>query len=382
MKKHWKPALILLVLMLLPSCAKKGSESSNNEKRSPIAFSLVQQEDEFDIHTLEQNVFITDRFDASREFSFEGNHEYSKPRSMTLQWSASMDDGVHVDEYVLSISEKEDMSNPITYNTGLSQMKELTNFKIHQDYYWNVTAVCGSQSYSSDTKHFATYEEGPRNLNIDGVTNVRDCGGWPIGKPEKGRYVKQGLLFRTARLNASSVADTVIEITDEGKDVMLNEMKIKSEIDLRKVATNEIGGITGSPLGETVNYISCPMEYDVSNLMVDNKAEVKHVFEMLSNEANYPMFFHCNIGTDRTGMISFLVLGLLGVQEEYLQLDYEFSSLATIGKRREYSKLGSNYVGTIKKVYGGDLSEQIRLYLNSIGVTNAQLDNIVRILGE
>ncbi len=379
MKKHLKPALILLVLLLIPSCAKKGSE--NKEERSPITFSLSQEEDEFDIHTLDQNVFIVDRFDASREFTFDGKHELSKPRSMLFEWDASKEEGVNIDEYILSISEKEDMSNPLTYSTGLSQEKELTNFKINQDYYWTVTAVCGSKSYSSETSHFVTFEDGPRNMNIDGITNVRDCGGWPIGKPEKGRYVKQGLLYRTARLNVSSATEPTIEITDEGKDLMLNEMKIKSEIDLRLVENNEIGSITNSPLGESVNYYNCPMDYH-GNYIIINKDEVKHVFEILSNKDNYPLFFHCNIGTDRTGMISFLVLGLLGVQEEYLQLDYEFSSLAPIGGTREYSKLSSNYVGTIKNVYGGNLSEQIRLYLNSIGITNAQLDNVVKILSD
>ena len=380
MKQHFKPILILLALVLLPSCQSKNGGNKSSEEPCPVDFSLAEF-DHFDVHTNAQNAFINERFNASREYRFDGNHEYSKPSSLLFEWDATVDDGYHIDEYILSISENEDMSAPVTYNTGLSKEKELTNFKVHQDYYWTVTAVCGSAKYSSETKHFETYEEGPRCLNIDGITNARDCGGWPIGDPEKGKFVKQGLLFRTARLNVSSVAEPDVEITDEGKDVMLNDLKIKSEIDLRLVEGNEIGGITESALGESVNYLNCPMDYH-GNLMVDNKEEVKHVFQLLADESNYPLFFHCNIGTDRTGMISFLVLGLLGVEEEYLSLDYEFSSLGVIGNIREYYKLANNYVGTIKKVYGSILSEQIRLYLNSIGVTNAQLDNIVRILGE
>ena len=37
---------------------------------------------------------------------------------------------------------------------------------------------------------------------------------------------------------------------------------------------------------------------------------------------NYPMNFHCAVGRDRTGTTAFLILGLLGVDEETLIREY------------------------------------------------------------
>ena len=55
----------------------------------------------------------------------------------------------------------------------------LTNLMIGETYCWTVSALDrGNKSYVSETGRFTTDAQGPRNLYVDGVTNVRDLGGW------------------------------------------------------------------------------------------------------------------------------------------------------------------------------------------------------------
>ena len=113
-------------------------------------------------------------------------------------------------------------------------------------------------------------------LNVDGLRNVRDFGG------SNGRFgrLKQGLIIRGSEMNlirydsyeyvsngklirldntmditdkcVKSVLDHGIEITEKGKKTMLDELKIKTDIDLR--FEKEAGYIEESPLGKTVAY--------------------------------------------------------------------------------------------------------------------------------
>lgn len=51
-------------------------------------------------------------------------------------------------------------------------------------------------------------------------------------------------------------------------------------------------------------------------------AEVKAVFDLLSNEENYPVLVHCTQGKDRTGLVTLLVLLLLHVDVGDIECDY------------------------------------------------------------
>ena len=191
-----------------------------------------------------------------------------------------------------------------------------------------------------DSKTLITDAEAPRNMYVDGVTNVRDLGGWAVD----GGRVKQGLIYRCGRLNENDCETPVAKITEKGVYTMLNEMNIRSEIDLRKVSDNEVGGLTTeSILGAEVNYYQCPMGYN-GNMLINNEEMIKHIFsDILSKEENYPLIFHCSIGTDRTGLIAFLIGGLLGVDVNDLYRDYLFSNFGDIGGSRSINNITYHY---------------------------------------
>ena len=248
------------------------------------------------------------------------------------------------------------------------------------DYYWQVEAMLENGNTSlSPVSAFKTAATCPRMIFVEGVTNVRDMGGW---QTESGKTVKQGLLYRCGRLNKSSSSQINAEITENGKKTMLDMLKIKTEIDLRMVSNNEVGGLTDtSPLGDGVQYAQCPMDYTASNYLTANKQKIATVFGILSNENNYPVIYHCNIGTDRTGLISFLVDGLLGVSEEDLYRDYLMSNFGNIGGSRAVSSIQGNYVNYIKSFNGDTLSQKIYNCLVANDVPADYLDAVIEILG-
>ena len=292
------------------------------------------------------------------------NNKDSYPLPVQFKWTST----ISTRSYTLKISEKNDMSNPLTYTSNSTSLS-VYNLKVGTKYYWTVSAG----SYTSPQASFTTENVAPRNLKIDGVSNCRDLGGWAT---VNGKRVKQGLIFRTAQLNNDK---GIASISDSGKNVMLNELGVKSEIDFR--TSSQSGNITVSPLGSGVNYYHRPM---LSNGYKNPDMVVK-IFKLLADEKNYPIFYHCQAGKDRTGMISFLINALCGVSEADCRLDYLFTNFANVG--------GVNYTGVddyLNKIKfntaGNSFQEKTRNYLlglNADGdeqLTNAELDKIIQIM--
>ena len=86
--------------------------------------------------------------------------------------------------------------------------------------------------------------------------------------------------------------------------------------------------------------------------------------------------FHCAIGTDRTGFISYILNTLAGVNGIGLYHDYMFSNFANINGARTANTI-DNYIDTFTYQYGGTtLSIGAANYLDSIGVSQ---ENIIKI---
>lgn len=132
-------------------------------------------------------------------------------------------------------------------------------------------------------------------LYVDGITNVREIGRWIT---ENGTRTNQGLIYRCGRLNESADNGCSVIITESGKEVMLDDLNVKTELDLRQPHTGETGGITSSLLGEGVAYINCPIDWS-GDLHGDKNGPILKLFSILSDKTKYPIIVHCSIGTDR-----------------------------------------------------------------------------------
>ena len=95
------------------------------------------------------------------------------------------------------------------------------------------------------------------------------------------------------------------------------------------------------------------------------------------------MVFHCSMGRDRTGTTAFLILGLLGVDEDTLRHEYYASFFSTQGAfdTEEFPLLIANVNRLVKELEkfgdaGDTLQEKIEAYMLSIGVTEQEIANI------
>lgn len=349
-------ALGLGALLALCACAGEGP-----------AGAVLTEVGEARLHTAQQAQYLAGNYDDIKQYA-DGKEEKSRPEAVHLSWS-----GVSgAQEYLVALAAGEDFGEAEVFSSKETSL-DVINLRIATDYSWRVTAVLeGGERVVSGTSSFHTEDVAPRNLEIDGITNVRDLGGWET--PE-GR-VRQGALIRCGRLNKSETTNVQIEITERGIEEMKDRLGVRTEIDLRTPTAHnhETGGIAESPLGEGVTYRNIPFEYSVSNYLTGNLEAVKEFFEVVSDESNYPVIFHCNIGTDRTGMLAYLINGLLGVSEEDLYRDYTFSNFGKINGSRSVSGIEKNYVATVKGYPGDTLREKIENCLLDIGVPQAQLD--------
>ena len=264
-------------------------------------------------------------------------NEYSGKgaKSVTLSWKQNGSSF-----YNVYISEDASFENSRVEKVfGYTPTLELYNLIPGRTYYWKVRGT-----YSNDTSEvgsFTTKQSAVRAISVDGVSNVRDLGGYKVGSGN----VNYGLLYRGGKLNGTVNGEAV---TDEGKATMLNRLGIKTEIDLR--SESDDGGQTRNAVGGNVKYVKIPLgqyanviDYEAwQNLGKDkvsggydanNKNAIKQLFELLADERNYPVYFHCNAGADRTGTLALLINGLLGVDEQSLIKDYELTTFSRYGRR-------------------------------------------------
>ena len=107
-------------------------------------------------------------------------------------------------------------------------------------------------------------------------------------------------------------------------------------------------------------------------LLAANRAALPQVFAVLADESNYPLIYHCSIGTDRTGFVAYLALGVLGVSQEDANRDYLLSNFGNIGSSRAISRVQGDYMDVIDAYPGASFQETA--FLLDTGVTQAQVD--------
>ncbi len=256
----------------------------------------------FNTHTCEQQDFIRNAkllgtYEAIRHLdAIQHEREFSYPAVLPLAWSNT--EG----EVLLEISETPDFKEAKTVRLDKNSYL-MQNCKTGQTYFWRIN---GGEVWTFQTM------DGIRFLHIDGIRNVRDLGG---------NKIKQGLVFRGCE------PEPLYHITEEGKRVATEELKIKTQLDLR---LEFFGKIDSSAFGEGVALKQIPYRPYKEIVEEQHKKAICEIMEFLSHEENYPVYFHCKGGADRTGMIAFYLKALLGEKEEDIFLDYEATSLSRI----------------------------------------------------
>ncbi len=287
--------------------------------------------------------------------------EYCLPVPVELTWSDAASAGK---TYTVTISKNRDMTAPMTFTASECSVR-VPDLEAGQTYYWQVS----DGAETSQLFTFRTADGYPRFFSLEGVSNFRDLGGYVT---HDGKRVKQNMVFRSAYLN---------DATEEAKAYMLDDLGIKTELDLRG---------SGVPaFGNSVDRRVISMKWYG---LIFNEADYEASRQTLSAFAypeNYPMNFHCAIGRDRTGTTAFLILGLLGVEEDTLLREYYSSFFSQSGScdRDEFVKHVANIHGLMDGLTryapkDATLQEKIECYMLAVGVTEAEIEAIRDILLE
>ena len=373
-----KIILSLLLVFPLVACSSSGIAVNNLKAETQGHFTEAQIK------------YLTND-DPSNTSPYNGNMSVSKPEPVTITWESSRDDISYCVDFYQDCGEEGSLGYKIVSYLTDEASFDFYNPIFNQEYYVRVTGYKDGTSKKFEPSNVASFKEsptvrGPRNLYVEGVENFRDLGGWG--------YIKQGMIYRSGRFNEDKEETVKASITDNGLYEIKNHLKIKTEIDLRRTSTNEVGGLTDkSVLGDNVNYYQLPMYYGGNNILTyqgtvsgdtmeyNNPEKIKEFFKILADENNYPIDFHCSIGKDRTGCLAYLVEGLLGFDKEIMYRDYMFTNFADAGMCK-LTDITDRYGKTIDEYGSGNtLQEKTYNYLNEVvGVSKEDLDSVIKIL--
>ena len=270
----------------------------------------------------------------------------------------------------LEISETDDFSAEPTVDISETRLSatdrdlfsSVSNFLTGKTYFWRVR----QNGEYSEVRSFSTAPDPVRPLLVDGVPNFRDLGG---RFNADGRRMKQGLIYRGRFLERDE--DERAGLTDSGTRTFAGRLGIKTEIDLRE---EEEGKRTESPAGPGVRYVQVSHDSSWGGTLNDRgMGQLRQIFDVLFDPASYPVYFHCYSGADRTGFISALIGGIVGMSDENIIIDYNFTALYAHRNWKECEGAEA-YFDFLRETFGDhSLSELIMLHLTNYGIDKDKL---------
>ena len=182
-----------------------------------------------------------------------------------------------------------------------------------------------------------------RRIEIEGAYNVRDIGGY---KTADGRTTRWQTFLR---------ADNVSTLPQYSQDTLTSTFGVQTVIDLRRQV--EIDGQPDNVLARSprVRYHNVDIVGDMvfdqvesteprdrihasyRNMLDRRGRRFGEALRVMAQPGALPAMYHCMAGQDRTGLISALLLGLVGVPEETIAADYTLTA-----EYRNYAYLDSN----------------------------------------
>ena len=232
-------------------------------------------------------------------------------------------------------------------------------------YYW--------ESNDDSSVYGYVKAEGERRIiNIDGVRNVRDLGGLKVDTNNDGTpdgTVAYGRLFRGEKLwnNSNNVTQ-------------LRKLGINEEVDLRAASERSSGEVKFDDNFKQREIKHYQLNFETQRTNYDlARNTVIEVMQDIINDDDTSIYFHCRIGTDRTGTLAYILEGLLGVTQEDMLRDYELSYFfGLVNRHRFFSYDATSSVSKDQKfVYMYDIMSNAQEVYEwfMLGSTNPDADN-------
>ena len=176
-----------------------------------------------------------------------------------------------------------------------------------------------------------------RHLELEGTCNTRDIGGYATSD---GRQTRWGRLLRS---------DSLHNLSSDSQQVLL-DYGLRSVLDLRKseemqkkrnvfLGSNSLQYFHQNMVGDTLireresipaslDYVE-HMRWSYSVVLDRRKSHIHDTLCLLGQRGTLPSLVHCAGGTERTGLIIALVLGIAGVPEETIAEDFALTARFT-----------------------------------------------------
>ena len=316
----------------------------------------------FDIHTEKQQAYLNDP-DPANVFEYaKGAKDYSQPEALKCDFS---EDGIGESEtYLFQKAGDPEFTEAVTIEDLSEPSYDLYNLKLGEHFYWR-GGTSPETIENSPVHEVVVNEQGPRVCRVEGVVNVRDIGGYDSYLAEGGK-IRQGLYYRGAKLNS---------IKKKGGPRMTEELGVKAEIDLR-----DLQQCTG-PYVDGTQYYPIPIPSGTEETRFEEFAqEYVQIFDVISRANEAPVYLHCSAGADRTGLVSFILLTVLGADYEDIARDYMFTNFADQGKR-EIDEFNS-WWEKLEAFEGDTMADKAASWLMSKGVPEEQIETIRTIFVE
>lgn len=254
------------------------------------------------------------------------HNDQSQPNPIELKFDEVED----AEKYVVQIAKDVEFKDAKLVEAD-TKAYNFYNSELGQEYYYRA-AVSEEALATAKVYKFKVDETAPRYLHIDGVINFRDSGGWKSSLVPNG-VTKQGMYYRCAQFD-DQYNKSKVNITEAGK-AAIRELGIKVDIDMRD--SNQVSPT--SPL-KSDDYDVEILKASVASGTEDGRWEGTHrqdtniaatykkIFEAIAVADEKPIALHCTHGADRTGIVSWFLLGLLGVSKEDCARDYVMTRFA------------------------------------------------------
>ena len=313
-----KQALLFVLLssLLITGCNNQGSKEPEGPKAEDLGT--------LEIHTDLMKQYLNDPdWESIKTYVPKVNAEdssyhndQSQPKPIELKFEEVAD----AEKYYVEIAKSIDFANAKKVEAS-KKAYDFYNSEIGQDYYYRA-AVSEEALAQAKIYKFKVDPTAPRYIHVDGVINFRDSGGWKTSLVANG-ITKQGMYYRCAQFNS---------ITADGKAAM-KELGIKLDIDMRDTPPKTTPASTEDWPIEIMN---AAVASGTENYRWEGKQgsstkiaqTYKKIFEAIAQADEKPIALHCTHGADRTGIVSWFLLGLLGVSKEDCARDYVMTRFA------------------------------------------------------
>ena len=311
-----------LLFLLLGSLVATGCNNNNqpSSSKGPEVEDLGVKE----IHTDLMKQYLEDEdWESIKTYVPKVNAEdssYHNDQSQPLPIELKFEEVDEAEKYFVQIAKNVEFENAKLVEAD-TKAYNFYNSEIGTEYYYRA-AVSEEALAEAKIYKFKVNDVAPRYLHVDGVINFRDSGGWKTTLVPNG-VTKQGMYYRCAQFNS---------ITADGKAAM-KELGIKLDIDMRDrpPAASPASSDDWQIEIMDAHVASGTESYRWEGKQGSNTGiaqTYKKIFEAIAVADEKPIALHCTHGADRTGIVSWFLLGLLGVSKEDCARDYVMTRFA------------------------------------------------------